>query len=528
MGGSSPNPASFISQPSIAPELAVLQAQQMGQNANFEMALKEQPALFQMARDLASQQQMEGGKTLTAAQNLATAQQALGGQALTGAQQLAANQAALNTGYLGAGQQLAAGQQALGAQALKSQAAQAAGQQGLAQNILGISAGMAPEAFQYNADQTSKEAADLGMATLARQRQAQQLANPQAEAMRASMGQKIADLTSDKANKDWLNTLLKQGIVQSSATGVPLASSAGGAAYGDISQEQKRQRDLQNLQIQQAYVNQNNADIQNAMAQGMSLEQAKQAVQAKNTAQRNAWMGNVLQQANQLGDVTSRAQQGLLGATENYANQIMGTQANLLGQTQNFGNQAMAQQGALGNMAYGLGNQALDTQGSLLQALQNQNQQSLGTAAGLLGQIGQTSMGNLQNLSNMQNQGYQNLMGAVQTGQQEQQNYQNMLYQGAVQNAASQNSMFGSGLGALGSIGGMAAMAAICWVAREVYGEQNPAWVEFRNWLLSKGSPRRLTRYIQNGPKIAEYISTRPGWKNKLRKWMDRCRASLA
>lgn len=461
MGGSSPNPASYVSSPSMTPELAILQAQQAGQNANFMASLQEQPMLFQMARDLGAQQQMEGGKFLTQAQNLATAQQALGGQALSGAQQLAGNQAALNAGYLGAGQQLAQGQQALGAQALQSQAAQAAGQQGLAQNILGISSGMAPEAFQFNADQTSKEASDLGLATLARERQMAQVANPQAESMRASMGQKIADLTSDKANKDWLNTLLKQGIIQSSATGIPLTSSAGGAAYGDLSQEQKRQRDLQNLQIQQSYVNQNNAEIQSAMAQGMSLEQAKQAVEAKNTAQRNAWMGNVLQQANQLGNVTSQAQQGLLGATENYANQIMGTQGNLLGQTQNFGNQAMAQQGALGNMAYGLGNQALGTQGSLLQALQNQNQQNLGTAAGLVGQFGQTSMGNLQNLSNLQNQGYNNLMGAVQTGQQEQQNYQNMLYQGAVQNAASQNSMLGSGLGALGSVGGMAALALL-------------------------------------------------------------------
>jgi hypothetical protein len=83
-------------------------------------------------------------------------------------------------------------------------------------------------------------------------------------------------------------------------------------------------------------------------------------------------------------------------------------------------------------------------------------------------------------------------------------------------------------IGAGGSALGMVAMAAMmCWVAREVYGPENPAWLEFRNWLLTNGSERRLSKYLKNGPKIAEYISTRPGWKNKLRNWMDRCRGVI-
>jgi hypothetical protein len=128
----------------------------------------------------------------------------------------------------------------------------------------------------------------------------------------------------------------------------------------------------------------------------------------------------------------------------------------------------------------------------------------------------------MQGMMGMQNQNYQNLMGATQQAFQQQYDYQKALYQGAVQNAASQNAMAGAGLGALGTIGGYADM--MCWVAREVYGETNPAWIEFRNWLLNKGTPRRLSKYLKNGPKIAEYISTRPGWKSRLRNWMDRCR----
>jgi hypothetical protein len=91
------------------------------------------------------------------------------------------------------------------------------------------------------------------------------------------------------------------------------------------------------------------------------------------------------------------------------------------------------------------------------------------------------------------------------------------------QNAANA-AMWSAGIGAVGKIGGA---AMLCYVAREVYGEENPAWLEFREWLLTRGSYRRITRYAEHGPRIAAYISTRPGWKAKLRKWMDACRATL-
>jgi len=52
--------------------------------------------------------------------------------------------------------------------------------------------------------------------------------------------------------------------------------------------------------------------------------------------------------------------------------------------------------------------------------------------------------------------------------------------------------------------------------------------MEFRDWLLTRGSYRRVSRYAANGPRIAEYISTRPGWKARLRKWMDARREELA
>jgi hypothetical protein len=81
------------------------------------------------------------------------------------------------------------------------------------------------------------------------------------------------------------------------------------------------------------------------------------------------------------------------------------------------------------------------------------------------------------------------------------------------------------GAGALlGGIGGLlqgfGALNA-CWVAREVYGEDDPQWLRFREWMLSK-APESLRRfYIENGERIAAYISDKPDLKSEIRGMMD-------
>jgi len=74
-------------------------------------------------------------------------------------------------------------------------------------------------------------------------------------------------------------------------------------------------------------------------------------------------------------------------------------------------------------------------------------------------------------------------------------------------------SLGGAGIGALGM--------ALCWVAREVYGTENPRWTQFRDWMLSNASDDFVDAYIQHGPKIAEFISDKPELKNMIRSWMD-------
>lgn len=77
-------------------------------------------------------------------------------------------------------------------------------------------------------------------------------------------------------------------------------------------------------------------------------------------------------------------------------------------------------------------------------------------------------------------------------------------------------------LGQLGSTAAMMAMA-FCWVAREVYGAENPRWLTFREWMLTK-APRWLRMfYLKHGPNIATWIRDKPRVKSAIRRAMDWC-----
>ena len=83
-------------------------------------------------------------------------------------------------------------------------------------------------------------------------------------------------------------------------------------------------------------------------------------------------------------------------------------------------------------------------------------------------------------------------------------------------NAQRSGSIFGGiaqGIGA--AIGGK------CWVAREVYGENNANWVFFRDWLESD-APRWLdSLYEQEGERFANFIHDKPVIKKVVKAVMD-------
>lgn len=79
-------------------------------------------------------------------------------------------------------------------------------------------------------------------------------------------------------------------------------------------------------------------------------------------------------------------------------------------------------------------------------------------------------------------------------------------------------------LGGIMNLGGSAIGAgamAMCWVAREVYGETNPKWLLFREWLFT-GAPRWFRAlYAGWGDAFAAWIRNKPRLKRTIRHWMD-------
>jgi hypothetical protein len=69
----------------------------------------------------------------------------------------------------------------------------------------------------------------------------------------------------------------------------------------------------------------------------------------------------------------------------------------------------------------------------------------------------------------------------------------------------------------------------ICWVAREVYGHDNPRWLLFRTWLLSSQAPAWLRElYIARGEAFAAWIHDKPAVKIVVRLFMDAAIESAA
>lgn len=73
-----------------------------------------------------------------------------------------------------------------------------------------------------------------------------------------------------------------------------------------------------------------------------------------------------------------------------------------------------------------------------------------------------------------------------------------------------------SGVGSLGR-----GFYKVCWVAREVYGQDNPKWVMFYHWLHTFAPDWFRDLYIKRGEKFARFISNKPRLKAVIRWWMD-------
>jgi len=91
-------------------------------------------------------------------------------------------------------------------------------------------------------------------------------------------------------------------------------------------------------------------------------------------------------------------------------------------------------------------------------------------------------------------------------------------------NAAGSNAMKVGMMNMAGSIigGGMGKGGFFrCHVAREVYGNENPKWVEFFVWKETEGPRWFKALYNEYSEQWAAFISNKPTLKSLIRKWMD-------
>jgi hypothetical protein len=102
------------------------------------------------------------------------------------------------------------------------------------------------------------------------------------------------------------------------------------------------------------------------------------------------------------------------------------------------------------------------------------------------------------------------------------QNYQGEL---AARTASAKNraSMIGAGMGMVGSMvgGGDKPWFLGCWVAREVFGNENPQWLAFYDWKESKAPKWFKKLYDSFGERFAKFISNKPKLKKRIKIWME-------
>ena len=287
----------------------------------------------------------------------------------------------------------------------------------------------------------------------------------------------------------------------------------------------------------------NQAATNQALSQGLSAglsQEALAAQQAQAKAMADATASN---QASQFGvgaGMQQESQQAQLGQQTSLAQAQMDQQANAFGaqsaQSADVANQRQAQQAAqfgvgatmdaeranetlrqqgLGNYINAVGNLArIEDQSTLdpFQALLGRaGGGSLQSGQGVFGQAGYGLNSGPQYLNPESGLGYISQMAANEASM-----YGAQLSADATRDAGMMN-MIGSIAGA----GVGAGIEKFCWVAREVYGPTNPAWLQFRDWMFTESPNWFFKLYAEYGERFANWISDKPRIKSIIRKWMN-------
>lgn len=176
----------------------------------------------------------------------------------------------------------------------------------------------------FDAEATSRQAAELGISNLARQRQMEAMTSPATARMRLALPEQVESATSGEAFKNYMDSWLAQkGISTVSGTGVDPSSSFGRSMLADVSTEQGRKRMLEDIALRQQFTQSQQAPM-GGLDPGQLIN-ARMGAEAANIGAMSDWQRNIFSGAQQLGAGLGQAQQGAF----DYLSRNMGEILNL-------------------------------------------------------------------------------------------------------------------------------------------------------------------------------------------------------
>jgi hypothetical protein len=341
--------------------------------------------------------------------------------------------------------------------------------------------------------------------------------------LRAQLANQQAGIQTGQFN---VQTGLQAGLAnQDAANQIALANQQAGLQAGQFNVNTQAQLQAQN---QDAALRAALANQQNYMqGQQFNALNQSQVAQANRDAAQQAGLAN---QAANLQQQQLMAQYGYQGQLANQQANLGTAESNRAFQAQQLQNyyQNLGQAGQLYNQGLGADRAYAAQMVGLQQATMSDPYQAIlgRPSAAFAQQQGVSGQG-----ANLTQMGGPALFNPESS-------YANNIYGGNQQatNAAniataqSNAAVIGGAMQGLGSLAGGQLGAAIynkCWVAREVYGANNPKWKRFRTWLLTRAPKWFHDFYCKYGAQFAEFISDKPRTKGLIRRWMDSRIATL-
>jgi hypothetical protein len=293
----------------------------------------------------------------------------------------------------------------------------------------------APMMERFDANKAAEESKKFAIGNVQRQREAEEILNPEAAKIRRELASDVDKYTSADYDKEWMNQLIKSGIVRNLQSGLG-SGTLSEASFADQSLEQKRKRDMENMALREQYLKLT-PQIETISPQALIGQQ--QQTEQQNLNRMNQWQQGILQAARGLGENVGRVGLANIGDLAQMQNQnLAGLSAQQAQNISNFGNLQFA----------GANRMREDVLGSLNTIGQSQ----MNNMNALSGQ----QTGNFQSMSDFLNRSMSGALSLNQANRQEWRDYQNALTQISAQNAASQNATTGALIGAAGTIGGAA------------------------------------------------------------------------